>query len=283
MEKTRVDLHVHSNESDGTLTPEELVLYAKKKGLLAFALTDHDTTDGVDRAILATGGELEVVPGVELSTGYLGKDVHVLGYYMDYHDKRFQKQLLEFRDSRDVRNEEMFRRLRDCGFYKITEEALKEAFGNPVITRAHVARFMLEQGYVKSKEEVFQRYIGDNCPCYVERKKITPGQAVRLITEFGGIPVLAHPLLYGFGKETLEALVVSMKEEGLKGLEVIYSTYSEGQQRELKGLARKYNLIITGGSDFHGTNKKDIDLGTGKGRLSVPISCLEAIKNLKES
>lgn len=276
------DLHVHSNESDGTVAPEELVREAKQTGLSAFALTDHDTTEGLDRAIAYGVSEgIEVVPGIELSTVYLGKDIHILGYYMDYHNERFQGQLKEFRNSRDVRNEEMFRRLRELGFEKITTEALLEAFDNPVITRAHVAKFMLDCGYVNSREEVFQRYIGDNCPCYVERKKISPNQAVKLITEFGGVPVLAHPLLYGFSSRVLEELIASLKEDGLKGLEVIYSTYNQGQQRELKALAKKYELIVTGGSDYHGTNKKDIKLGVGRGTLFVPSTCLEDIKCLK--
>ena len=277
-----VDLHVHSNESDGTVAPEDLVKEAKMTGLSAFALTDHDTTAGLDAAIACGEAEgIEVVPGIELSTSYLGKDIHVLGYYIDYHNEEFQERLKEFRDSRDVRNEEMFRRLRECGFEKITTEALVEAFDNAVITRAHVARFMLDCGYVKSREEVFQRYIGDNCPCYVERKKITPNQAVKLILEFGGIPVIAHPLLYKFGAETLEALVTSLKEDGLMGMEVIYSTYNSREQRKLKNLAKKYDLVVTGGSDYHGTNKKDIKLGVGMGNLFIPRECLDNIKQLK--
>lgn len=278
-----VDLHVHSNESDGTVTPEELVREAKKTGLSAFALTDHDTTAGLDRAI-ACGEEegVEVVPGIEFSTAYWGRDIHVLGYYMDYHNESFQKQLIEFRNSRNVRNEEMFRRLRGFGFEKITEDALLEAFDNAVITRAHIAKFMVDCGYVKSREEAFQRYIGDNCPCYVERERISPGKAVKLIIEFGGVPVLAHPLLYKLGTEMLDALVVSLKEDGLKGIEAIYSNYNWREQRRLKLLAKKHELIFTGGSDYHGTNKKNIKLGVGRGNLFVPVHCLLDIKSLKK-
>lgn len=278
-----VDLHVHSNESDGTVTPEELVREAKKTGLSAFALTDHDTTAGLDRAI-ACGKEegVEVVPGIEFSTAYWGRDIHVLGYYMDYHNESFQKQLIEFRNSRNVRNEEMFRRLREFGFEKITEDALLEAFDNAVITRAHIAKFMVDCGYVKSREEAFQRYIGDNCPCYVERERISPGKAVKLIIEFGGVPVLAHPLLYKLGTEMLDALVVSLKEDGLKGIEAIYSNYNWREQRRLKLLAKKHELIFTGGSDYHGTNKKNIKLGVGRGNLLVPVHCLLDIKSLKK-
>ncbi|MBE5947445.1 MAG: PHP domain-containing protein [Lachnospiraceae bacterium] len=277
-----VDLHVHSNESDGTVAPADLVKEAKMIGLSAFALTDHDTTAGLDEAIACGKTEgVEVVPGIELSTSHLGKDIHVLGYYIDYYNEEFQERLKEFRDSRDMRNEEMFKRLRECGFEKITTEALLEAFDNPVITRAHVAKFMLDCGYVKSREEVFQRYIGDNCPCYVERKKISPSQAVKLILEFGGIPVMAHPLLYKFGAETLDALVASLKADGLMGMEVIYSTYNSREQRKLKDLAKKYDLVVTGGSDYHGTNKKDIKLGVGMGNLFVPVDCLDNIKKLK--
>lgn len=279
-----VDLHVHSNESDGTVTPEELVAEAKKTGLSAFALTDHDTTEGLDRAIECGNAEgIEVVPGIELSTAYFGKDIHVLGYYMDYHSASFQKKLMEFKNIRNVRNEEMFKRLREFGFEKITADALHEAFDNAVITRAHIAKFMVACGYVKSREEAFQRYIGDNCPCYVERERISPNQAVKLIIEYGGVPVLAHPLLYRLGTEMLDALIVSLKEEGLKGIEAVYSTYSWREQHKLKLLAKKHELIFTGGSDYHGTNKKNIKLGIGRGNLFVPVHCLLDIKNLKIS
>lgn len=292
----QVDLHVHSNESDGTLTPKELVLLAGEKGLAAFALTDHNTTAGIDIAISfakeqytetgdaaeisvqSAGTRVEVVPGIELSSLYNGRDIHILGYYMDYHNDDFQKKLAEFRSSRKERNREMFRRLREKGFSGVTEEALKEEFGDVVITRAHMAAFMLSSGYVKSREEAFERYIGNNCPCYIASPKITSAEAVSFITEFGGIAVLAHPLLYNFGEDMLCRLAEELKEAGLKGIEVIYSGYSGHEQKKLYRLAEKYGLIVTGGSDFHGSNKKDIELGCGTGKLFVPYKCLTDIK-----
>ena len=167
----------------------------------------------------------------------------------------------------------MCHRLQEKGI-DITYEKLLEAYPEAVITRAHYARFMLEQGVIKSIPEAFERYIGDHAPCYVPREKITPHQAVELIRKVKGIPVLAHPPLYRMSDERLEQLVISLKEAGLAGIETIYSTYTRGEENHMCTLAGKYDLLITGGSDFHGSNKPDIDLGTGKGNLSVPEDIL---------
>lgn len=269
-----IDLHVHSNKSDGTFSPTELVQYSVEKGLTAIALTDHDTTEGLAEAINAAAGlSLTVIPGIEFSTVYDNKDVHVLGLFIDYDSPVFQEALEGFVKSRILRNEKMCRRLQEKGI-DITYEKLLEAYPKAVITRAHYARFMLEQGVIKSIPEAFERYIGDHAPCYVPREKITPHQAVELIRKVKGIPVLAHPPLYRMSDERLEQLVISLKEAGLAGIETLYSTYTRGEENHMRTLAGKYDLLITGGSDFHGSNKPDIDLGTGKGNLSVPEDIL---------
>lgn len=269
-----IDLHVHSNKSDGTFSPTELVQYSVEKGLTAIALTDHDTTEGLAEAINAAAGlSLTVIPGIEFSTVYDNKDVHVLGLFIDYDSPVFQEALKGFVNSRILRNEKMCHRLQEKGI-DITYEKLLEAYPEAVITRAHYARFMLEQGVIKSMPEAFERYIGDHAPCYVPREKITPYQAVELIRKVKGIPVLAHPPLYRMSDERLEQLVISLKEAGLAGIETIYSTYTRGEENHMRTLAGKYDLLITGGSDFHGSNKPDIDLGTGKGNLSVPEDIL---------
>lgn len=279
-----VDLHVHSNCSDGTFTPAGLVAYAVSKGLSAFALTDHDTVDGLDEAArtiksLAARGETvpELIPGIELSTRYHDRDVHILGLFIDYHNPAFLSRLEEFVDSRIQRNQKMCALLRKAGM-DITYEALVEENPGAVITRAHYGRFLKEHGYVKTIKEAFERYIGDDCPCFVPREKITPGQAVKLILEADGIPVLAHPVLYRLSAAALEQLVSELKSAGLLGIEAIYSTYSGADERQIRTLAGRYHLLISGGSDFHGANKPDLDMGTGYGSLAVPLPVLEELK-----
>lgn len=278
-----IDLHVHSSCSDGTLSPKELVDYAIEKKLSAFALTDHDTVDGLDEAIqYAAGlsseqGNIEVIPGIELSTEYQGADIHVVGLYIDYRSEVFRNKLEEFVDSRTARNRKMCSLLTQAGV-PITYEELQAAYPDAVITRAHYAGYMLEKGYVKSRQEAFDRYVGDHAPCYIPREKITPAQAVQLILEAGGAPVLAHPILYHMSDDRLDTLVRELKEAGLMGIEAIYSTYTSADERGIRSLAAQYNLFISGGSDFHGANKPGLDLGTGYGQLYVPENLLVEIK-----
>lgn len=304
----QVDLHVHSNRSDGTYSPTELVDYAMEKGLAAFALTDHDTVDGLDEALSyaarlrteslqadrqnlqaqaeRSGGAdapancspvPEVIPGIEFSTEYQGQDIHIVGLDIDFREKNFAAKLQEFVDSRINRNIKMCGLLREAGV-NITYEALLEAFPDAVITRAHYARYLYDHGYVKSLKEAFDRYVGDRCPCFVPREKVTPGQAVALILEAGGIPILAHPILYHMSDERLDRLTAELTEAGLVGIEAIYSTYKPHEERQIRALAKKYSLHISGGSDFHGSNKPGLDLGTGYGKLFVPYSVLEELR-----
>lgn len=296
-----VDLHVHSTCSDGTYTPTELVDYAREKGLSAFALTDHDTVDGLDEAIAyasrlrcqanagdnsTAGGEdrspagfpvPEVVPGIELSSEYQGRDIHVVGLFIDFKDTRFLKYLQDFVASRDIRNQKMCSLLQEAGI-DISYDELRAAHPGAVITRAHYAKYMLEHGYVKSMAEAFERYIGDHCPCYIPREKITPTQAIALILDAGGFPILAHPILYGMSDARLDALVGELKNAGLMGIEALYSTYHACDERLVRRLAQKYDLLISGGSDFHGSNKPGLDLGIGYGGLFVPEEVLEQIR-----
>lgn len=276
-----VDLHVHSTKSDGTYTPAELVAYAIEKGLSAFALTDHDTTAGLAEAFLAAKGKaIEVIPGIEFSTEYEGKDVHILGLDIQYEEPHFKEQLIAFQNSRIVRNEKMCERLKEAGI-DISYEALLTAFPGSVITRAHYAKYLLSHGYTKSIKETFDRYIGDNCPYFVPREKVTPVQAVQLILQAGGIPILAHPPLYRMGKDRLDLLVSRLAEAGLIGIEAVYSTYAPSDERDMKRLAKKYNLCISGGSDFHGTTKPGLDLAVGYGKLFIPEEILINLRQYK--
>lgn len=284
-----IDLHVHSTASDGSFSPTQLVDYAIEKGLSAFALTDHDSVAGLDEAI-TYADELrktrkdvpEVIPGIEFSTEYAGKDVHIVGLYIDHHSEVFQKHLDDFVHSRDIRNEKMCNLLRQGTGMDISYAKLRYAFPDSVITRAHYAKYMLQHGYVKSMTEAFERYIGDNCPYFLPREKVTPNDAIQLILDVEGIPVLAHPVLYGMGRERLEHLVNELKESGLMALEAIYSGYTPSDEREMRTLAAKYHLAISGGSDFHGTNKPGLDLGNGYGHLYIHPEILIQLKKIKK-
>lgn len=278
MDHRIVDLHVHSTESDGTLTPEDLVAEAKKVGLAAFALTDHDTCQGVGKAMpCAASAGIELISGIELSTDYHGKEVHIVGLYIDIENEQLLKKTAEYRKCRSERNALMVEALRKEGLSITMEELVAE---NPdcVITRANIARFLYEHGQIKSVREAFDRYIGDHCKCYVGRLKVASTDAVRLIKEAGGTAILAHPLLYGLSNTNLQKMIDELKPVGLDGLEAIYSTYTTGEEQQMKRLARENGLLISGGSDFHGSNKPDIALGRGRGHLYIPYSVLETIK-----
>lgn len=275
-----IDLHVHSTCSDGTLSPKELVDYAIQKGLSAFALTDHDCVDGLDPILKyakETPGAPEIIPGIELSTDEQGQEVHVVGLFIDYRNKEFNGYLQEFIDSRTNRNKKMCLLLKEHGM-NINYEELESEFPGAVLTRAHYAKLMMKHGYIKSIKEGFERFLGDRCCCYVPREKITPEMAIELIQKAGGLPILAHPILYHMSDARLDALVKKLKEVGLVGIEAIYSTYAPSEERQIRKLADKYDLLLSGGSDFHGENKPGLDLGTGYGKLYVDDEILEKLK-----
>ena len=278
-----VDLHVHSNKSDGSMSPSQLVELAAEKGLSAFALTDHDTTEGIPEAMEAARKyngaalPLEVIPGIEFSTEYQGKDIHILGLYIDYEASFFKAQIQAFVDSRILRNRKMCANLQEAGI-DISYEKLLEAYPGSVITRGHYARYMLEHGYVKSMPEAFEKYIGDHAKCYVPREKVTPSQAIGLILKAGGLPILAHPPLYHMSDDALDTLVGQLTKDGLEGIEAIYSTYSPEDERQMHSLAKKYGLCISGGSDFHGATKPNLEMATGYGKLYIPEDVLRQLK-----
>lgn len=278
MDTRIIDLHVHSNASDGTFSPTELVAEAKRAGLSAFALTDHDTTAGVaEAAAAAKEAGIELIAGTELSTEYEGKEIHVLGLFIDIEKPALQKKMAEFRHSRDNRNVIMLEKLRDQGF-DITQEALEAAYPDSVITRAHIGRYLRDQGYIPDIATAFTKYIGEGCCCYVSRPKVTPMDAVDDILAAGGVPILAHPVVYHMERPQLLRMIRDMKAHGLVGMEAIYSENTPADEQYYKALAREEGLLITGGSDFHGTNKPQIALGKGRGRLHIPYSLLDPIR-----
>jgi len=278
LQEKMIDLHTHSTESDGTFTPEGLMRHAKESGLSAIALTDHDAVSGIQKAQpVAKELGLELVPGIELSTDYEGQEIHILGYYIDVEHPEFLKKLKEFVDCRDSRNEKMAILLQQEGFPVTMEELTRENPGS-VITRAHFARYLVEHGLVKNRETVFQKYLGDGCKCYVPREKITPFEAIRLIQMGGGMAFFAHPVLCHMNHGRLRAFTQSLKDAGLAGIEAIYSMNGPGDERNLRKLAEDLGLMVSGGSDFHGNNKPQIQLGVGKGNLRIHYEVLETIK-----
>lgn len=272
-----IDLHVHSDCSDGSLTPSELVREAKRCGVAAIALTDHDTVSGVKEA-LSAGAEcgLCVIPGIELSAVYGGQDIHILGLNVDVDCPAFAGRLERYRQERHKRNEKMLQLMTAAGL-PINREAFYRRYPSSVITRAHFAEYLLEAGAVRSMKEAFDRYLAPGMPCYLPKKTITCEEAVSCILAGNGHPVLAHPLQYKLEPKELEWLIQELISYGLEGIEAVYTTHTEGQERYLRNLAKKYDLQISGGSDFHGSKKPDIHIGTGRGHLYVHHDILEWI------
>lgn len=266
----QVDLHLHSIFSDGQFSPSELVAMALERNLLVMAITDHDTTDGIDEALdAARGAELKVIPGVEISADVPHEEVHLLGYYLDHHHPALQGKLRAMRDARLQRAKGMLARLAALGF-PLPWEMVAELAGEGSIGRPHIARAMLKMGHVASIDEAFALYIGRNGPAYVERYRISPLDAVSLVKLARGLPVLAHPL-------KVTQFLPELAEGGLVGLEVYYNGYSPEDIRELATLARKFDLIPTGGSDFHGPGVLGI---VGMGGVWVPVESVERLRAL---
>lgn len=274
-----VDLHVHSNSSDGTLSPRQVAALASEAGLTSIALTDHDTTSGVPSAIQA-GLELgvEVIPGIEVSSSYEGTEIHILGLFIDPEDPCLISAMERFRQSRDNRNEEMLRRFQAQGIH-FTKEALCGDNPHAVITRAHIARALLEQGYGSSMNQIFKKYLQYGGPFCPPKELLSPLDVVSSLTAAHGFVALAHPFQYHFSNKKLEELVAYLASLGMKGLEVYHSSHNQLESRKLRELASCYHLLPTGGSDFHGSNKPDISMGTGRGGLRVSSLLLDDIKN----
>jgi hypothetical protein len=267
---SRVDMHLHTTASDGQFSPSELVAMALERNLLAIAITDHDTTAGIDEAWEAARGTgLEVIPGVEISCDVPHEEVHLLGYYFDHHHQALQGKLHAMRDARLRRAKGMLARLTALGL-PLPWEMVAELAGDGSVGRPHIAQSMLKMGYVASTGEAFDLYIGRNGPAYVERYKLGPSDAVSLIEEARGLPVLAHPL-------KVMHFLPSLVEAGLVGLEVYYNGYSPEDIRELAALARKFDLIPTGGSDFHGPDVLDT---VEMGGVWVPMESVERLRAL---
>ena len=276
-----IDLHAHSTASDGTYSPAEVAELAKKLGLFAIALTDHDTIDGLDE-FQKTGNALgiETIPGIEFAAlweKHHRPEIHLVGLGFDPAHPALLSRMQEIRQSRDLRNSKMCEKLSSIGLHITIEEVAANA-GGEIITRAHFANVLLQKGYIAKKEDAFSRYISPGLPGYVEREFLTPALCIQTIKEAGGAAVLAHPTLYGLGMEQLEELCEELIPYGLDGIECQYSTYSPAETKAITALAEKMDLLPSGGSDFHGKNKPNIHLGSGKSNLAIPYGFWEELK-----
>lgn len=257
-----IDLHTHSNRSDGTFEPAAVVRLAAERGLGAVALTDHDTTEGLEEA-MATGTEvgLEVVPGVEFSAEYERTSVHVLCYWMDATHAGFQAELQRLRDDRFRRGELMIQKLQELGF-DVSFERVAAIAGGGNIVRPHVAQAMVEAGIVATEKEAFDLWIADGRPAHVAKHALDPVDAVGLIRAAGGVCVLAHPGMWGAESSVPEHLIEQMAAAGMGGLEVDHPDHDEAKREHYRGVAARLGLVATGGSDCHGDRYVPVRLGS---------------------
>ena len=275
---SRIDLHLHTTHSDGSLSPAEVLRLAHKAGVTALAITDHDIVSGISEAIEA-GAELgiEVIPGVEISSRLDTSELHILGYFLHWQDPQLNQRLVALRASRHSRNPQIIERLRALGL-DVTYEEVRALAGTDSVGRPHIARILMDKKYVTSAKDAFDRYLADGRPAYVARELPKPEEAIAWIRAAGGVAVLAHPTWAKVSGEGLNTLLTTLKAEGLGGIEVHYSTHTKRQTMEYLDLAKRLNLLITGGSDFHGITKPDIEVGTGRGGLKVSEKLLEPLK-----
>ena len=273
-----VDLHVHSNASDGTFSPSQVVELAKNAGLDAFALTDHDTTAGVPEA-LEKGRDLniEVIPGIEVSSSFDGTEIHILGLFVNSDDPVLAAMLEKMRISHDRRNEKMLENLAADGI-SFTKEEICGDNPDTIITRAHIAHALVAKGICSGMDQAFKKYLqygGRYCP---QKEHLSPEEVVKTLISNGAFVALAHPFQYKFGDKKTEELIAHMADLGMKGLEVYHSSNNKLESMKLQEMAVRHHLLPTGGSDFHGGNKPDISIGTGRGGLRVSSLLLEDIK-----
>lgn len=274
----RIDLHTHSTASDGSCTPTEVMEAAVNAGLVAVALTDHDTMQGVPEAMEAAEKlDIECIPGIELSAVYGDREVHIVGLFLDPRDSVLAKRLDSFRQIRKQRNLRMIEKMQAAGV-DITMEKVRDLEGDAVITRANLARYLVHVGYAVSIKEVFDKYLSPGLPFYVPKTGVTPEDAVRAIRDGGGTAILAHPLLYDFTPAQLDTCIELLKNYGLQGIETYYSTYSPADERNMKRLADRHGLLWSGGSDFHGSVKPHIQIGKGMGHLVIPYDILDKLR-----
>ncbi len=280
----QVDLHLHTTQSDGTLTPTQVVALCADRGLSVISISDHDTTNGLPEAAEAVSRYpgMSLIPGIELSTDIPGSEVHILGYYMRHEDADLQRILHDFRDGRHNRGQRMVQKLNNIGV-TVSWERVQQIAGDAPIGRPHIAQALVEKGHVQYSREAFDKYIGRNGPAYAERPKLAPEDAVRLLVEHGALPVMAHPT-YSASKSDrsavpeLREILNDLKQAGLVGMEVYYGDYTAEQVRWLRGLADEFGLVPCGGSDYHALGNPG---EPEPGWAGPPMSSVHALQALR--
>ena len=280
----QADLHLHTTFSDGRLTPTQLVELCADRGIRYAAVTDHDSTEGIGEALEAARRfrDLEIIVGVELSTDVQDSEIHLLGYFIDHEDDELQGTLSTFRDGREGRARKMVERLDEMGL-PVPWERVEELSGGGAIGRPHIAQAMVEAGYIEYPKDAFDKYLGRNGPAYVERARLTPAEAVRMVVSNGAVPVMAHPTfsvprMDDEGVAELRRILVELRGEGLAGMEVYYGVYEPDVVALLKSMADELGLIACGGSDYHASGNP----GEARpGDVGPPVSSVEALRAAK--
>lgn len=272
-----IDLHTHSLKSDGSMTPAEVVREAKRAGLAAIALSDHDTVDGIKEAV-AEGEKIgvEVVPAIEFSV-ISETETHILGYFIDINNPELKQTIEEIVDLRIQRNYVTCRKLNELGF-DITIEEVRALAPNNFVGRAHFARVLMDKGYTESVKEGFDKYMSAGQYAYCEKQRLTAKEAIEIIKKCGGLSFLAHPHLTQFDDDKMKLYLKELKSYGLDGLEGYYTDYTPEMQEKYQSMAKELGLMISGGTDFHAKMKPHISIGTGLGNMKIPYSLIEEMK-----
>jgi predicted metal-dependent phosphoesterase TrpH len=278
-ERAFVDLHAHSTASDGTFAPAEVVRLAKDAGLVGLALTDHDTIAGLSEAAAeASRLQITLVPGIEISAVSPVPEgtLHILGYCIDPHNAVLTEMTRQLIDARDNRNPRIIARLRELGIDITMDEALAQAQGG-VLGRPHIAAILVRKGIVKSIKQAFDEYLGQGGKAFFDKERLSPRDAIGRIRQAGGLAVVAHPVQLRTSNDAqLDRVIKDLADLGLAGIEVVHSDHGAVEVEKYAALAERYHLLKTGGSDFHGTNKKDINLGIASGRR-VPSEWMDEL------
>lgn len=265
-----VDLHVHTNFSDSTFSPEEVVDYAERINLAAIAITDHDCIEGIPACMnVKKSIGLELIPGVEITSEVSGFEIHIVGLFIDWKLPELLKKLKQLKQGRIIRMQKMIKKLKDYGVYIDEKEVFSLSKDKGSVGRLHLARALFKKGQINSVAEAFGRFIGEDKPCYVKRLHIGPEEAIKLIRDSGGIPILAHP-----GIMNRDEIIPSLVEDGLGGIEVFHSDHDRKTVMHYKTIASKHNLLISGGSDCHGIGKGFPLMGM----IKVPYEVLQQLK-----
>ena len=275
-----IDLHTHSTVSDGSDAPSRIPELAAEAGCAAVALTDHDRLDGLaDAARRAAEVGVTLVPGCEISCEVPKGTMHLLVYFVEAGEGPLQSELVRLQEARATRNRQLVRVLSEELGLPVTLEEIEAEAGGDGVGRPHVAAVLVRKGVVGSVQEAFDRYLARGQPGYVEKERLYPADAMRLARESGGVPVIAHPLSLGLEPAALESAVKELADIGLAGLEAIYGRYTPDEREGLADVARRHGLVVTGGSDHHGSYKPDLRVGVGKGDLDVPDGALAALED----